>query len=576
MKITPVKVQNRNEQNGLIHFEDEDQFVFPSAFPGFAKPRHGTRDIIFRPTDNNIKFINQCWPKARWEDGAQEFLDQFIQRQQEQILASQNKKVILEDDGSYEYKTNPFDHQRQLFLLSRDQPWFLFSMEQGTGKTKPALDTAAYLYSQGKIDILIVIAPNGVHTNWIEEEIPAHLPDWCPRSTWVYSSKHTEKRLNQEYEAMIVQDGTLRIAAFNVEGFTSEKAREKIENIIITRGLKAMVVIDESQFIKNPSAKRTKYLTKVCEDVPFKRALSGTPITKGIEDIYAQANWLSEDILGFDSFYTFRDHFCTMGGFEMKQIVGYKNTDELIRLLDPYCFRVTKSECLDLPAKIYKRWKIDLTPKQRQIYDELKNKYYTDLEGHGTIEAEIAIVRLLRLQQIACGWFPNDDMIRIPGDNPKLEAARTHVEIHEKPTLIWCRFTDDVKLIHEQLVKDHDKNSVAMYFSGTSDEDRTAQVKDFQAGNLKAMVCSRAAARGLTLTASDNSFYHSNDYDLEVRLQSEDRNHRIGTVGNVTYTDCVAKNTVEVPIINALRRKKNIADIINQDAKSFFLEETEC
>lgn len=882
-----------DKSNCIIRVGAGEKFPWPSQFPGFAKEKTGTRDIIFRPTANNIKYINQHWPDAEWIDGTSEHLDRFIEEQKEAAISSNNKQVILEDDGSYEYKTAPFDHQRQLFLLSRDREVFAYFMEQGcvdseteylspegwvkiseysggkvaqwhpedstaefiepieyvkkpcndmyhfknkhgvnqmlspehkvpyyyrgklkltsaeefaqmqinkipgynrrclpakftmngqdginisddnlrlqialmadgsfpshsphtkfctinikkkrkidrlnkllakcgktriyekrshhknnhdfyklkikedgfhtftfyapirlkafdncfwkasteqikiicneichwdgtikengsmaffsknksdcdfiqycfssigkisrifkgngiwdlhirtrgehfycrgnniskvkstdghkycfevpsgflifrregcvfpsgnTGKSKPIIDTAAYLYSQGKIQALIIIADNGVHSNWIEEEIPIHMPDWCPHKMWTYSSNMTKGR-EKDFEEVAANDNVLRIFAFNVEGFTSEKAKKKLENIIDIRNLKAMVVIDESESIKNATTKRSKYLTRACRDVEYKRILTGTPVTQGIEDLYSQCLWLGDQVLGYDSFWTFRGQFCTMGGYEMKKIVGYKNIDELVSLLDGYSFRVLKKECLDLPEKIYKRWPVELTPRQRTMYNDIKNKYWTELEGHGTIEADLAIVRLLRLQQITCGWFPNDDMVAIPGDNPKLEATRQYVSSVNTPALIWCRFKKDIKNITEELRRDHGKDVIASYFGETSTEDRTQHVKNFQAGHYKAMVCSSAASRGLTLTASSNSFYHSNGNKYGDRIQSEDRNHRIGTKNNVVYTDCVAKNTIDNQFIRAFKRKKNVSDMVTQDPESFFLEE---
>ena len=542
-----------------------------TSFPGFW--RWEKRDIRFRPTANNIRHIGENWPDAIWHQGTQHYLDAFIKEQQEASLTSEKKQIILEDDGSYIYKTDPMDHQRQLFLLSRDKPSFAFFMEQGTGKTKPDIDTAAYQYSQGWIDAFIVIAPNGVHTNWEAEEIPKHMPDWCPHKVWVYSSNLTKKK-QAKLEELLAKKDCLKVVCFNMEGFTSDKAKKILERIL--RSNRCKVTIDESQGIKNHSAERTKYLTKSCKDVFSKRILTGTSVTKGIQDLYAQFGWLDKDILGFDSFYTFRNNFCKMGGFEMKQIVGYKNIDELVKLIDPYSFRVTKDQCLDLPPKVYKRHYVELSKEQRRIYDKLRQDYYASLEGYGTVSAPLAITRMLRLQQVTCGWFPSGDdseMIRIPGDNPKLEAALEHVKAHESPSLVWARFRPDIELIHEELCREHGRHAVAMYRGGMKPEDKTAIVKAFQDGQLKAVVCSKAAARGLTLTACENPFYHSQEYDLEIRQQSEDRCHRKGTVNSVTYTDCVANKTGDMKIIRSLIAKKAIADLINQDGPSFFMME---
>lgn len=560
----------------LVDMNIPGEYQKALGLPGFKAVIDGTRKIRFRTTANNMRYIGENWPDIVWADECQHFVDQFIK---EQIAANEivaNKKTILEDDGSYIYKTDPMDHQRQAFLLSRGQPTYAYLMEQGTGKTKPDIDDTAYLYSQGLIDIFILVAPNGVHTNWFEEEMPKHFPDWCPKAEWVYSPNLTKKRL-AALEETLAANNKLRVFYFNIETFqNSDKARKLFERLL--RSGRCKVTIDESQDIKNHSAERTKYLKKACKNVAYKRILSGTIITKGVQDVYAQFGFLNPDILGYDSYYTFRNNFCRMGGYEMKQIVGYKNIDELVQLISPWSFRVTKDDCLDLPPKVYKRHWVELTKEQRKIYDKLNKDYYAELAGHGTISAPLAITRMLRLQQVTCGWFPSGDeneLVPIPGGNPKLDAAIQHVGNHDTPSLVWARFIPDINNIAEELKRVHGRDAIGVYKGGIAPDERTGLVKDFQAGNLKAMVCSKAARRGLTLTACENPFYHSQDYDLEFRMQSEDRCHRKGTVNSVTYTDCVAHKTSDLKIIKSLIAKRSIADLVNQDGPSMFLMESE-
>ncbi len=541
-------------------------------FPAYSRWQSGTRNLIFKPIASNIRYIQEHWPQAKWDLEVQHHLDRFIRESFTAAESSEKKETILEDDGSYEYKLKPFDHQRQAFLLCRDRPYYALFMEQGTGKTKIAIDKACYLYSKGAIDAVIIIAQNGVHLNWIEEELPLHIPNWCPWASWIYSSKMTKTR--EEDFKKTCNAESLQFFAFNVEGFTSEKARKKLQDLILSKRI--FCIIDESQHIKNSSAKRTKYLTKACTSLPYKMILTGTPVTKGVEDLYGQLTWLHKDILGFDSFYTFRNQFCTMGGFEMKQIVGYKNIDELIQLVDGYSYRVTKEQCLDLPPKLYKRFVVELTPQQRKVYDDLRRNFFAELQNMGTVQAELAIVRLLRLQQITCGWWPGDELQRIPGDNPKLEAVRQHCFDTQGSVIVWARFKADIELITQELRKDHGNDNVAIYYGATPADQRMDIVRNFQAKRIKTLVAhAQAAGRGLTLTASEDPIYHSCDFDLELRLQSEDRCHRIGTTRSVTYTDVEAKNTTDRKIINALRKKKLIANIITKDPMSFFLEEAD-
>lgn len=556
-------------------------------FPGFSKWLEGTRKRIFRPTPANIKYIQENWPDAEWDRGCRYHLDNFIEEQLAAAAVARNKTIILEDDGSYEYKQKPFDHQRQAFLLSRNKDIFAYLMEQGTGKSKLTIDVGCYNYAKGTIEAVIIIAINGVHSNWLETEIPEHHPDWCPYMGWTYDAgKFERKKSQEEFENIFKAQGVLKYFAFNVEGFASEKARKALQRIILT--YKCLVVVDESDFaLKNHSAMRTEYLTTTCDGVAMKRILTGTEITKGVEDLYGQLNFLGTKVLGFDTYTSFRNHFCTMGGFRYKQIIGYKNIDELIKILEPWSYRVLKKDCLDLPPKVYKRWKVELTPTQRKLYDELRKNFITQHDGKA-LTATLGVTRLLRLQQITCGWFPADDeevAQRIPGDNPKLEAALTHCRTMPGGIIVWARFRGDIQLIHEELVREHGKDQCAMYYGdtdvGEDDGQRGWINNEFQSGNLRFIVANKAMARGRTFTKCINPFIHSNDFDLGARKQLEDRTHRIGTkevademgADRVLYTDCEAIRTVDKKIIDSLKRKQKIADMVRMAGDTLFLEE---
>ena len=574
------------------------QKLRPESWPGFAKVIDGSRDIRFRPTPQNIKYIQETWPNAQWSKIAQGYLIDFINEQKAAADTAKMKNEPIEDDGSYTYKTDPFQHQRHGFLLSRDLDAFAFFMEQGTGKTKVQIDRVAYKYTLGEVEVFIILAPNGVHLNWIVEELPTHLPDYVPREAFVYKPKKVKERKKKqpdgtikkwfespEYEVMIKSandNRALKIIAFNIEGFTSAKAKWLLERILREHpSAKIMAAMDESQYCKNFSAMRTKYLTKAFRPVAKKAIMTGTNITKGIEDLYGQLNWLNPNILGFDTYTSFKNHFCTLGGFQGTQIIGYQNVDELINLIDGHSFRVLKKDCLDLPPKLYKRWKVELTPKQREIYNNLRREYYAELGDGNRLIADLGVVRLLRLQQIANGWFPADnaeDLIPIPGDNPKLEATLQHCRDSVGSVIIWCNCqasAKDIMLIEEELKREHGKGMVGTYWGGIDEDKRAENKLAFQKGDIKYIIGNKALARGHTLTICQNPIYHSNSFDLEVRLQSEDRCHRIGSEihESITYTDVQALCQTDRQIINSLREKKNIADWVNRDPDSFFLEE---
>jgi len=543
-----------------------DTFEKLSTLPGFK--RWVGRDLLFDPTGANIERLHKYFPEAEWDNSALPDLDRYIFNLQQMEENIKMKKSELPSNDDYDFKTKPFEHQRKAFYMSRDKEAFALLMEQGTGKTKVIIDSAAYLYGKGKITALVVIAPNGVHRNWLKE-IDIHMPDWCTNQSFYYTSGMTKKRI-EEYDKVFASENNLKIFTFNVEAFTSPKAIYYMQKILVSN--KVMLVVDESSRIKRPGAKRTKIITKFGKQADYKRIMTGTPVTKGPEDVYSQFKFLDPQTLGYDSFYSFRARYCVMGGFENKQIISYQNIDELTRNIEGHSFRVLKKDCLDLPDKIYQRHYVEMTAKQKKLYQNMKKSFVAELEGN-MIEAPEAITRLLRLQQILCGWFPSEGSVtQIDEQNPRIEAMKDILSDIDSKVIIWARFKADLRAIERAL-----GDLAVSYHGDVSSDAREVAVDRFQNDpKIQYFIGQpQSGGIGLTLTAADYVIYYSNSFDLEQRMQSEDRCHRIGTKNNVTYIDIETRKTVDSKIIQALREKKSLADIITKDPISLFMSEEE-
>ena len=530
-------------------------------FPGFSK--WIGRKMMFSPTGANIKHIQKHWPDAQWDEESKFILDNYIMSLR---AAEDREKFSVPENDDYMFETKPFEHQRRAFYMSRDKDNFALLMEQGTGKTKIIIDNAAYLYAKSKITALVIIAPNGVHRNWLRNEIPFHLPEWCPRKTIYYSASMKKKDM-EEWAGVQKSSDSLKVFSFNVEGFVSKKAQNLISKIMISENV--LLVVDESSRIKRPGAKRTKFITQIGKQAKYRRILTGTPVTKGPEDVYSQFKFLDPYILGYESFYSFRARYCVMGGFENRQIIAYNNIDELTKNIEGHSYRVLKKDCLDLPDKIYQRAYVELSEAQRRLYNTMKDDWVADHQ-EDTIEAPEAITRLLRLQQITCGWFPSETPVPIDEKNPRLELLKELLSDIDGKVIIWARFRADLKAIEDELGK-----LAVAYHGGVSNDARANAVDSFQNDpKIKYFVGQpQSGGIGLTLTAASYAIYYSNSFDLEVRLQSEDRCHRIGTTNNVTYIDIEANKTIDKKIIKALRDKKSLADMVTKDPMSIFMED---
>lgn len=544
------------------------------------------RTLVFSPTGASIEYILKHWPDAQWEDDAKAELDRYLSNKMIEDNNREDKKVVLTDESGYQFKTNPFNHQLQGFLLGRDHTAYAYFHEQGCGKTKVVLDGFAYLWEHNLVDVLIIVAPNGVHSNWIVEEVPAHLPERIPAESYYYKASMKRRELLDIEIAAQPPTALHRdciIVAFNVEGFTSKKACRLIEMFL--KNHRCMMVIDESNSIQNHRADCTKYLTKIGERALFRRITNGTPITRGVENLFSQFKFLDPIILGHENYWTFRAQFCVMGGFQNKKIIAYQHLDELTKIIDGHSHRVLKKDCLDLPDKLYKKHFFEMTPQQLIAYETVRRQTLEELEevfgkDDGLrLSKEIAITKLLRLQQIACGWAPTpagDGPVALMGGNPRLEALLTLLANSETKGIIWCTAPGskaNIQLIAEQL-RTGKYGQFVEYHGGVDSEERIKNIKRFQERDeVRWFLASKAAYRGLTLTAAQQAIYYTNSYDLGIRLQSEDRNHRIGSEihDKVLYTD-IYTNGVDKKIVASLRSKKALADLINQDPKSIFME----
>lgn len=504
-------------------------------------------------------------------------------------------RIITAED--YEYKTEPYKHQAKAFKLSRDAEDYALLMEMGTGKTKVIIDTAAWLYAQGRINFLLVVAPNEVHKNWILREMPVHLPDWCPRRMAIWSSdmKAADKKAYEKLWDPKFQG--LRILAVNVEAFgvqerwwrAKRNGPKKFGSEVnkILDSFKVLFAIDESSKIKTPGARRTKRLWALGKRAIYRRILTGTPVTNSPLDLYAQFRFLHPRHLGFSNFYSFKHHYAewtTERNWKAEKdyevCTGYKNMDELASRMDDVSFRVTKAECLDLPEKVYTRRLVAMNAEQKKIYDKLREESLLELRDE-EFKVTNVLVKMLRLQQVLGGWVPDMDnpgetnpIFDDPKKNPRIKAVLDVADETSSKIIIWARFRAEIVALTNILNSVYGKGSAVAFYGDVKTADRNEAIDLFQDPESKVrffVAQQHSGGYGLTLTAASYVIYYSNDFSLEARLQSEDRCHRIGQRNPVTYIDLECLGTIDSRIINALREKKKLADTITRDDPSTWL-----
>jgi SNF2 family DNA or RNA helicase len=337
------------------------------------------------------------------------------------------------------------------------------------------------------------------------------------------------------------------------------------------------MAVDESTTIKTPSAKRTKSILALSEIAKYRRILTGSPVTKSPLDLYTQCGFLNEEILGFTSYYAFRSRYAHMvdrnfGGRRVQIVKSYQRLDELSKLLEPYSYRVLKEDCLDLPDKIYIRREVELTEEQLKLYTTMKQMALASLNGK-TLTAPNVLTQLMRLHQITCGHFKSDSGELQEIKNNRIEELMSILDETEGKAIIWANYIYDIERIVEAIKKEYGDDSVVQYYGAIDTDTRQKSIEKFQdpRSPVRFFIGNpQTGGYGITLTAASTVIYYSNGYDLEKRLQSEDRAHRIGQKKSVTYIDLIAEKTVDEKIVKALRKKIDIASqVMGEELKEW-------
>ena len=474
---------------------------------------------------------------------------------------------------NYKFKTKPYAHQLTALENSWHKEEYAYFMEMGTGKTKVLIDNVAMLYDKGKVDGVLIIAPKGVVGTWYNQELPNHLADHIENVTVLWQAninKKQQDKLNQLFKT----GHELHILVMNVEALSTDKGTLFAAKFL--RSHKSMLAIDESTTIKNPKAKRTKNILGLGDICKYRRIMTGSPVTKNPLDLYSQCEFLNPSLLQFTSYYAFRNRYAEMKtihvhGRSVDVVHKFQNLKELSETLKPFSYRVLKQDCLDLPKKVYIKREISLSPEQKKLYEQMKKQAFATLNGKQVTSVTV-LTQLMRLQQITCGHFTADDGSIQPIRNNRLAELLDVLEEIEGKVIIWGHYQEDVKNIVNILTDKYGPGSVVSYYGLTPQEERQKNIKKFQANNgVRFLVGTpQTGGYGITLTEANTVIYYSNGYDLEKRMQSEDRAHRIGQKKTVTYVDIIAQDTVDEKIVKSLRKKINIAsEVMGEELKDW-------
>ena len=474
---------------------------------------------------------------------------------------------------NYKFKTKPYAHQLTALEKSWNKENFAYFMEMGTGKTKVLIDNLAMLYDKGKIDGALIVAPKGVVKTWYEQELPTHLPDHIENVSVLWQPNIT-KGQQEKLESLFEIETALHILVMNVEALSTDKGVKFATKFINSH--KTLMAIDESTTIKTPTAKRTKNIIGIGQNAKYKRIMTGSPITKNPLDLYTQCEFLDPWLLDFSSYYAFRNRYAEMKtmhvhGRSIQVVDKFQNLSELSDTVKQFSYRVLKEDCLDLPPKVFIKRHVTLTPEQKKVYEQMKKAAIAVLNGKVTTTMTV-LTQLMRLHQITCGYVAADDGTTQQVESNRLNELMSVLEDTDGKVIIWANYQMSVSEIMQALTKKYGANSFVHYYGLTPQEDRQDYIRKFQNDPECRFIIGtpQTGGYGITLTQANTVIYYSNGYDLEKRLQSEDRAHRIGQKKTVTYIDLIAEDTIDEKIVEALRKKINIAsEVMGEELKEW-------
>lgn len=479
------------------------------------------------------------------------------------IFEDKNTNIGLPE--GFEFKTKPFSHQLEgvEYGLKYDR-WFLGD-EQGLGKSKQVIDIAvARKVMYGYRFCLIVCGVNTLKWNWVNEihthsKEDAYILGQRRKGTKIRigSTKDKLEDLKLMYD---IKEPHPYFIITNVESFRDKNIADTISDLC-KKGIIGMCAADEMHKMKNPTAQQTKGFLKC---LPYCRiGMTGTPLMNSPMDLYVILKWL-----GYEShaFYSFKQHYCVMGGYGGYEIVGYKNLDQLTAQVREIMLRRLKSEVLDLPEKIYVDEIVEMEGKQAVMYKEVESGIKADYIS-GNIDLTNPLSALIRLRQTT--GYPgilSDEITESAKLDRMGEIVENCISNDEKVIIFsnWTQMTDAILQVLHTKLKLIGRLEPAVITGNTNDSDRQQIVDRFQNNDVCRVIIGTIGAMGtgLTLTAATTVIFVDEPWNKALFDQAVDRAHRIGQKNNITIYSIMCKDTIDERIHNLIYKKGAMSDAI--------------
>lgn len=473
------------------------------------------------------------------------------------------------------FKTAPYVKQKEAWEVSKDKEAFALFMEMGTGKTKVIIDTISYLWREGNLTTVVLSAPKGVYLNWVKKELPRHAG--FPYEVGVWSSENTvkaERWLHRLADPAHETEG-VKIICINTEALSHDKPV-----LFLNSFMKAhpgcMMVIDESTDIKTVSSNVSRHVAMLGGRAKWRRIMTGTPITQSPLDIFGQFKFLGTRLLGYPTFQAFKNRFADvvqvrMGPRSFPKIMGYRRLDELNKLIAEHSFQVKKAECFDLPPKTFETRFVGWKGEQKRQYDRMANEALIalrNIQGDSIASANLAITKLMKLHQIACGHVKDDDgtIHRFEHNRIKdlLAILEEPLQNPEQKCIVWAAFKEDVRQIKAALQHAYGDKAVVVFDGDTSDVHREEAKERFENDPVCRLFVATASTggRGLTLLKGTLMVFYSYTDQLEDQLQAQERAHRLGQEFACHIVKMALVASIDEKILASHEHKMSLAKLV--------------
>lgn len=472
----------------------------------------------------------------------------------------------------YKFKRPPRLAQQRAFERMYGMTNLALFMDMRTGKTKVLIDMMCALRMEGKIDHMLLVCPINIRRNWIKEiGIDATIP--------IDYHLLTTKDKGKSFTKWLTTPSDFKVLMVGVESLKAGSAKSYCERFLRTCS-KPMIALDESQSIKTHDSNTSEVMHGFRDYAKYRVIMTGTSMSRSSVDLYSQFEFLNPDIIGCGDFYTFRNRYVIMGGFENKQVIGFTNQEELMDLIAPYVYQVAQADAIDVPEKTYEIISVPMTDEQKHLYTTFRRTKQLHT-ADGSLEVEMAMQMIQRSHEISGGSYtteiakedlefmrekglkvPRFTHHRIDGRNPKVEESLRIAKEIEGSIIFWCAYKMEVAMLVEALASQYGRDSVVEIHGSVAEADRFDNVQKFQAGTARFLVGNAATGGvGLTLSRAETIVYYSSNFALLDRQQSEER----ATGGTpVLIIDLLTEGSVDWMIYKALKEKKDVTAYVRE------------